>query len=146
MTKILTGDSDRVTCFICKQIGLPADNPSSAATPCASTGRGACRADHRVREALAGEGAGRLGARPKGHTVGYMGDGVNAAAMKESDAGILADDAVDIAEGVGRTSSCSRRTSASSTRASSRAGAPSEHDPHRDDREPRTSGTSSRAR
>ena len=37
--------------------------------------------------------------RERGHTVGYMGDGINdAAAMKEADIGISVDDAVDIAK------------------------------------------------
>ena len=37
--------------------------------------------------------------RENGHTVGYMGDGINdAAAMKAADAGISVDTAVDIAK------------------------------------------------
>ena len=102
-TKILTGDSDRVTCFICKQIGLPADNPLLGSDiEGMSDQELAERAEKTtVFAKLSPAQKARVVSvlRAKGHTVGYMGDGVNdAAAMKESDAGISVDDAVDIAK------------------------------------------------
>jgi len=101
-TKILTGDSDRVTCFICRQIGLPAENPLLGSD---IEGMGDAELAERAETTtvfakLSPSQKARVVSvlRTKGHAVGYMGDGVNdAAAMRASDAGISVDDAVDIA-------------------------------------------------
>ena len=102
-TKVLTGDSDRVTCFICKQIGLPAEHPLLGSDiEAMSDAELAKRAETTtVFAKLSPPQKARVVSvlRSSGHVVGYMGDGVNdAASMKASDAGISVDDAVDIAK------------------------------------------------
>ena len=102
-TKILTGDNDKVTRTICKQVGLEVRNMLLGAD-----------LDHMTDEELA-EAAETTDVfakltpdqksrvvtvlRNSGHTVGYMGDGINdAAAMKAADIGISVDTAVDVAK------------------------------------------------
>ena len=101
--KILTGDNDKVTRCICRQVELPVNrivlgseleemddailqevvekvNVFAKLSPTQKS---------RVIKAL----------QENGHSVGYMGDGINdAAAMKASDVGISVDTAVDIAK------------------------------------------------
>jgi len=102
-TKILTGDNDKVTRCICKQVGLEVDNLLLGADiekmDDKELGKAAERTtvfakltpDQKVRIVRV--------LRGKGHTVGFMGDGINdAAAMKEADIGISVDTAVDIAK------------------------------------------------
>lgn len=102
-TKILTGDNEKVTRAICRQVGLPVDemligdevdtmsddalaNKAEQISVFAKLSPGQ---KARVIKVL----------REKGHSVGYMGDGINdAAAMKASDVGISVDTAVDIAK------------------------------------------------
>ena len=102
-TKVLTGDNDKVTKSICGKVGLNSknillgsdiDNMSdeelstviekvdifAKLSPMQKT---------RIVQIL----------KENGHTVGFMGDGINdAAAMKEADIGISVDTAVDIAK------------------------------------------------
>ncbi len=101
--KILTGDNELVTRKICRDVGL--DVPKLVlgdAIDAVSDEELATLAEEttvfaklnplhksRVIRAL----------RSKGHTVGYLGDGINdAAALKDSDVGISVDTAVDIAK------------------------------------------------
>lgn len=102
-TKILTGDNDKVTRTICKQVGLQVRNMLLGKDLDAMTEEELAKAvettdvfakltpDQKARVVTA--------LRDQGHTVGFMGDGVNdAAAMKSSDIGISVDTAVDVAK------------------------------------------------
>ena len=101
--KVLTGDNEIVTKKICNDVGIPVKNIVLGTELETMTQQElADRIDDvsifaklsplqkvRVVKAL----------REKGHTVGFMGDGINdAAALKEADVGISVDTAVDIAK------------------------------------------------
>ncbi len=102
-TKILTGDNEKVTATICKQVGLTVRNmvlgsdldkmSDEELTKVAETTE--------VFAKLTPNQKARVVSilRENGHTVGFMGDGINdAAAMKVSDIGISVDTAVDVAK------------------------------------------------
>lgn len=101
--KILTGDNDAVTKCVCRQIGLEVQNPLIGAV---IEGMDDNQLDRAVDETnvfakLSPQQKARIVAslRRKGHTVGFMGDGINdAPAMREADVGISVDTAVDIAK------------------------------------------------
>ena len=102
-TKILTGDNDKVTRTICKQVGLKVRNmllgPDIDNMKDEELARAAESTD--VFAKLTPDQKVRVVSilRESGHTVGYMGDGVNdAAAMKSADIGISVDTAVDVAK------------------------------------------------
>lgn len=101
--KILTGDNEKVTQAICRQVRLDVDKIllgadldrlddlelRRAAEQVTVFAKLSPLQKARVVQAL----------RENGHTVGYMGDGINdAAAMKAADVGISVDTAVDIAK------------------------------------------------
>ena len=101
--KILTGDNDIVTAYICKQVGLPVDRillgPEieqmddaqlvEVAEATSVFAKLSPAHKERIIHALQG----------KGHVVGFMGDGINdAPALKAADVGISVDSAVDIAK------------------------------------------------
>ena len=101
--KILTGDNEIVTAYICGQVGLPAErimlgpqiegmSDEDLAAAAAETGVFARLVPfhkERIVRAL----------RARGHVVGFMGDGINdAPALKAADVGISVDTAVDIAK------------------------------------------------
>jgi len=101
--KIITGDNEVVTRKICKEVGLVIENTMlGKEVEALSDTELADAAEHttifakmsplqksRVIRAL----------KSKGHTVGYLGDGINdAAALKDADVGISVDTAVDIAK------------------------------------------------
>ena len=101
--KILTGDNDKVTRCVCRQVDLPVDRIilgsdlegmsdkqlSKVAEEVSVFAKLSPQQKARVITAL----------RDNGHSVGYMGDGINdAAGMKASDVGISVDTAVDIAK------------------------------------------------
>jgi len=101
--KIITGDNEVVTRKICKEVGLAIENSMLGKdVEALSDTELAEAAEHttifakmsplqksRVIRAL----------KSKGHTVGYLGDGINdAAALKDADVGISVDTAVDIAK------------------------------------------------
>ncbi|MCL2784289.1 MAG: magnesium-translocating P-type ATPase [Propionibacteriaceae bacterium] len=101
--KVLTGDNDGVTKAVCKQVGLSYDSivlgsqiETMTDDELTSTVEGAdifakLSPTQKARIVSALRGA--------GHTVGFMGDGINdAAAMRASDVGISVDSAVDIAK------------------------------------------------
>lgn len=101
--KILTGDNEKVTCTICRQVGLEVNDMI--------LGTDVDKMDDielakkaeitTVFAKLSPSQKARLVniLRENGHSVGYMGDGINdAAAMKASDVGISVDTAVDIAK------------------------------------------------
>lgn len=102
-TKILTGDNDKVTRTICKQVGLEVRNMLLGSDleqmGDAELARVAESTD--VFAKLTPEQKARVVSvlRENGHTVGFMGDGINdAAAMKAADIGISVDTAVDVAK------------------------------------------------
>jgi Mg2+-importing ATPase len=101
--KVLTGDNERVTRTICKQVGLAVDRVvlgseldgwsdaqlADAAEMTSVFAKLAPEHKERIIAALRG----------RGHVVGFMGDGINdAAALKAADVGISVDSAVDIAK------------------------------------------------
>jgi Mg2+-importing ATPase len=101
--KIITGDNEVVTRKICKEVGLPVEHAllgkdveklsdaqlQDAAEITTIFAKMSPVQKSRVIRAL----------KSKGHTVGFMGDGINdAAALKDADVGISVDTAVDIAK------------------------------------------------
>jgi len=101
--KILTGDNELVTSYICREVGLPVEQIllgsqvetlseaelAEAASATSVFARLAPAHKERIIKAL----------QSKGHVVGFMGDGINdAPALKASDVGISVDSAVDIAK------------------------------------------------
>lgn len=102
-TKILTGDNDKVTRTICKQVGLKVRNMLLGSDlEKMSDAQLAKAAEHTdVFAKLTPDQKARVVSvlREHGHTVGFMGDGINdAAAMKSADIGISVDTAVDVAK------------------------------------------------
>ena len=101
--KVLTGDNDAVTKSVCKQVGLGAENILLGAdVEGMDDERLAAEVENtNVFAKLSPQQKARIvtALRANGHTVGYMGDGINdAAAMKAADVGISVDTAVDIAK------------------------------------------------
>jgi Mg2+-importing ATPase len=101
--KIITGDNEIITRKICKEVGLKVENImlgkdmeamsddelAQAAEHTTIFAKMAPLQKSRVIRTL----------QTKGHTVGYLGDGINdAAALKDADVGISVDGAVDIAK------------------------------------------------
>ncbi len=102
-TKILTGDNDKVTRYICKRVGLKVNNLllGSDIDKMDDTALAKAAEHTDVFAKLSPDQKARIVTvlRNNGHTVGFMGDGINdAAAMKSSDIGISVDNAVDIAK------------------------------------------------
>lgn len=101
--KVLTGDNDSITRYICKRVGLPIDNILLGSDIEGMD-------DEKLKELvetttvfakLSPQQKSRIVKllRENGHTVGFMGDGINdAAAMREADVSISVDNAVDIAK------------------------------------------------
>jgi Mg2+-importing ATPase len=101
--KIITGDNEVVTRKICKEVGLAVENIllgsdleslsdaqlTEAAEHTTIFAKASPLQKSRIIRAL----------QARGHTVGYLGDGINdAAALKDADVGISVDTAVDIAK------------------------------------------------
>lgn len=102
-TKILTGDNDKVTRTICKQVGLEVRNMllGSDIENMSDEKLANVAEDTDVFAKLTPDQKARVVSvlRENGHTVGFMGDGINdAAAMKSADIGISVDTAVDVAK------------------------------------------------
>lgn len=102
-TKILTGDNDKVTRTICKQVGLEVRNMLLGSDLEKMSDAELARAAEttEVFAKLTPDQKARIVSvlRENGHTVGFMGDGINdAAAMKSADIGISVDTAVDVAK------------------------------------------------
>ena len=101
--KILTGDNGAVTAAVCRKVGMQVDKlvlgPEVEGMD--DKALDAIVEEVSVFAKLAPAQKARVVAslRRCGHTVGYMGDGINdAAAMKQADVGISVDTAVDIAK------------------------------------------------
>ncbi len=101
--KILTGDNEIITAYICKHVGMPVDRillGSQIATmseaelaEAASRTSLFAKLDPAQKEHLI------RALQSKGHVVAFMGDGINdAPALKAADVGISVDSAVDIAK------------------------------------------------
>ncbi|RFC32652.1 MAG: Mg2+-importing ATPase [Candidatus Nitrotoga sp. MKT] len=101
--KILTGDNEIVTSYICKEVGMPVGNlllgsqievmsdDELAFAVAASSVFAKLAPAHKERIIRA--------LQSKDHVVGFMGDGINdAPALKAADVGISVDSAVDIAK------------------------------------------------
>ena len=101
--KVLTGDNDLVARKICKEVGLATEHVllgddieamndaqfADAVIPTTLFARLSPAHKQRVIRAL----------QARGHTVGFMGDGINdAAALRAADVGISVDTAVDVAK------------------------------------------------
>jgi Mg2+-importing ATPase len=101
--KVLTGDNEIITAYICKQVGMPVEHlllgskietmsDAELAEAVGATSvfaRLAPAHKERIIRALQG----------RGHVLGFMGDGINdAPALKAADVGISVDSAVDIAK------------------------------------------------
>jgi Mg2+-importing ATPase len=101
--KVLTGDNDIITRYICEQVGMPVDRVLLGAEIEGMDERALAEAAgktnvfaklapaHKQRIIHALQGA--------GHVVGFLGDGINdAPALKAADVGISVNSAVDIAK------------------------------------------------
>lgn len=102
-TKILTGDNDKVTRTICKQVGLKVRNVLLGSDLENMSDQELAKAAETtdVFAKLTPDQKARVVSvfRENGHTVGFMGDGINdASAMKSADIGISVDTAVDVAK------------------------------------------------
>jgi Mg2+-importing ATPase len=100
---VLTGDNEVVTRKICKEVGLPIDQVVSGAE--VEELLDAELAEVAERTAVFAKLTPLQKARiiqalqHKGHTVGYLGDGINdAPALRDADVGISVDSAADIAK------------------------------------------------
>ncbi len=103
--KVLTGDSERVTLKVCRDVGLPVAGvmlgPEVEALDDAALAQAV--ETRNVFARLAPQHKERVVAalRANGHVVGFMGDGINdAPALHAADIGISVDSAVDIAKEV----------------------------------------------
>lgn len=102
-TKILTGDNEKVTRTICKQVGLEVRNMLLGADLENMSDEELAHAAETtdVFAKLTPNQKARVVSvlREKGHVVGFLGDGINdAAAMKAADIGVSVDTAVDVAK------------------------------------------------
>ena len=102
-TKILTGDNEKTTRAVCRHVGLPLDRillgPEIGAMNDDALRLAA--EDTVIFAKLSPDQKARVvtALQQNGHTVGFMGDGINdAAAMKSADIGISVDSAADIAK------------------------------------------------
>ncbi|MBI1856309.1 MAG: magnesium-translocating P-type ATPase [Chloroflexi bacterium] len=101
--KILTGDNEIITAYICKQVGMPVDKillgSQIEAMNAAELGEAAGVTSIFAKLAPAQKEHIIRALQSKGHVVGFMGDGINdAPALKAADVGISVDSAVDIAK------------------------------------------------
>ena len=102
-TKILTGDNEKVTRTVCKQVGLEVRNMllGSDINHMSDEELAKVAETTNVFAKLTPDQKSRIVTilRENGHTVGFMGDGINdASAMKCADIGISVDTAVDVAK------------------------------------------------
>ncbi len=102
-TKILTGDNEKVTRTICNQVGLEIQTMllGSALEKMEAQELASAVESTNVFAKLTPDQKALIVSilRENGHTVGFMGDGINdAAAMKAADIGISVDTAVDVAK------------------------------------------------
>ena len=101
--KVLTGDNEIITAYICKQVGMPVEHLllgsqiETMSDPELAEAAGATSVFARLAPAHKERVIRAL--QSKGHVLGFMGDGINdAPALKAADVGISVDSAVDIAK------------------------------------------------
>ena len=101
--KILTGDNEIITAYICKKVGMPVDKIllGSQIESMSETELGEAASVTNIFAKLAPAQKERIirALQSKDHVVAFMGDGINdAPALKAADVGISVDSAVDIAK------------------------------------------------
>jgi Mg2+-importing ATPase len=101
--KILTGDNEIVTAYICKEVGMPVEHLllGTQIETMSETELAEAASATSVFARLAPAHKERIirARQSKGHVLGFMGDGINdAPALKAADVGISVDSAVDIAK------------------------------------------------
>lgn len=101
--KVLTGDNEIVTAYICQEVGMPVEHLllGSQIEPMSEGELATAVSATNVFAKLAPAHKERIirALQSKGHVVGFMGDGINdAPALKAADVGISVDSAVDIAK------------------------------------------------
>ena len=101
--KVLTGDSEAVASFVCRKVGIPADEMLLGSELEALDDAALSAAAQRVSlfAKLSPQQKARVvtALRNCGHTVGFLGDGINdAAAMRAADVGVSVDTAADVAK------------------------------------------------
>lgn len=101
--KVLTGDNEKVTKYVCNKVGIPTNEIILGADVEDMTEVQLMAAVEKVNifAKLSPQQKSRVvsALRSNGHVVGFMGDGINdAPAMRKSDVGISVDTAVDIAK------------------------------------------------
>jgi P-type Mg2+ transporter len=101
--KILTGDNALVTRKVCRQVGLDVDRivQGGELAGLDDAALGAIAESNTVFAKLTPDDKTRIvkALKTRGHTVGFMGDGINdAGALREADVGVSVDTAVDIAK------------------------------------------------
>ena len=102
-TKVLTGDSTRVACHVCGQLGLDVSGVLEGVQVEALSDEALREkvATTTVYAKLSPDQKARVVAalQDTGHVVGFMGDGVNdAAAMRQADCGVSVDTGADVAK------------------------------------------------
>ncbi len=101
--KIVTGDNERVTHHVCAELGIPVEGTllgtamqtmdDQALSALVETTNVFCRVNPAQKNRII------LALRARGHTVGYIGDGINdAPSLHSADIGISVDQAVDVAK------------------------------------------------
>ncbi len=100
--KIVTGDNERVTEYICDKLGIPVSGivtgSEIARLDDASLAARAEKANLFCRVTPAQKNRIILALKSRGHIVGYLGDGINdAPSLHNADVGLSVDTAVDIA-------------------------------------------------
>jgi len=101
--KILTGDNEIITAYICKEVGMPAEHlllgTQIEAMSAAELTEAVSLTSVFARLAPAHKERIIRALQSTGHVLGFMGDGINdAPALKAADVGISVDSAVDIAK------------------------------------------------
>jgi Mg2+-importing ATPase len=101
--KILTGDNEIITAYICKEVGMPVEHLllGSQIEAMSETELAEAASVTNVFARLAPAHKEHIirALQSKGHVLGFMGDGINdAPALKAADVGISVDSAVDIAK------------------------------------------------
>ena len=101
--KILTGDNEVITTYVCQQVGLPVEHlllgPQIEKMNEAELDEAVSSASVFAKLSPAHKEHIIRALQRKGHVVGFMGDGINdAPALKAADVGISVDSAVDIAK------------------------------------------------
>ncbi len=101
--KILTGDNEIITAYICKEVEMPVEHlllgSQIEGMPETALAEAATKTSVFARLAPAHKEHIIRALQSKGHVLGFMGDGINdAPALKAADVGISVDGAVDIAK------------------------------------------------